>query len=79
LDEVAAFGNVLCCLHLVAREHPNLNVYIKKSSTCSNEITDGFRNALLKTIQDGCGSNEVNILLQLRDKLIVGLLFIYWM
>jgi hypothetical protein len=28
LDEVAAFGDVFGCFHLVASEHPNLNVCI---------------------------------------------------
>jgi hypothetical protein len=28
LDEIAAFGDVFCCLHFVPCEHPNLNVCI---------------------------------------------------
>ena len=28
LDEVATFGDVFGCFHLVASEHPNLNVCI---------------------------------------------------
>ena len=78
LNEVAALGDILGGLHLISSQHPYLDVYINKSSTGSDEVSDCFWDVVLEAVEDSSCADEEDVLLKLRDKEVVGFLLVGW-
>lgn len=69
LYQVATLSDVLRGLHLVACQHPHLDLG-------SNQVPDRLRNLVLESIEHSSGPDEVDALLEVRYELVEGLFLI---
>ncbi len=63
LDQIAALGDVFSGLHFVSGQHPNFDIRTKK-------VSDGFWDFVLESVQYSSSTNDVQLTLQGRFKLL---------
>jgi hypothetical protein len=63
LDQIAALGDVFSGLHFVSGQHPNFDIRTK-------QVSDGLWDFVLQSVQYSSRTNDVQLTLQGRFKLL---------
>lgn len=69
VEQLARVSNVDCCLHLITRQHPELDSGLL-------DVIDCFANLILKFILNSCRSNQIELNLQTLGYFVDGSFFI---